>query len=316
MITKLSDLSYYKTGTTFDALYMPETTVELRELIAGLHRNQNQFILLGAGSNSLLMDDHWPGTVISLAKMKSISFIEKNVIEIQAGTENSSIAQFCADNALDGASWLYRLPGQLGGTIRMNARCYGGELKDIVHEVHAISPEGLTITFKCSEVFTGYKQTIFQQNNHVIYSAALRLQPGDPAAIKLAMQQHAQDREAKKQFLHPSCGCVFKNDYVVSVPSGKLLEAAGAQNLQSDRAMVSPYHANFVFNLGGASSREILELTFKMRQAVFDRFGVWLEYEMQLLGLIPEDLAALFNKKRTPCYKESDIAALRRPLQC
>ena len=179
----------------------------------------------------------------------------------------------------------------------MNARCYGGELKNIVVEVHSVSPEGRRAIFPGEQVFTGYKQTIFQENRHVISSAFLQLELGDQATIRGKMRQHAEDRQAKQQFLYPSCGCVFKNNYEVSIPSGKLLQDANVQSLRSNRAMVSPYHANFVFNLGGATSREILELTLQMRKAVFDMFGVWLEYEMQILGNIPADLAASFHKK-------------------
>ena len=311
MIKKLSEISYYKTGGSFDVLHMPDSIEALCELMRRIHLDATPFFVMGAGANSLIADEHWPGAVISLAKMSRTTCKVGDVVEVEAGADNSSVAAFCAEHDLEGAEWLYRLPGQFGGTIRMNARCYGGELKDIVHEVHAVSPEGSLTVFSGEQIFTGYKQTIFQNNNHIIASAHLFLKQGIKSQLLNRMSNFAADRQEKNQFLHPSCGCVFKNNYNISISSGKLLEAAGVQDFKSKRAIVSPYHANFVFNLGSATSREILELTFRMRQAVFDMFGVWLEYEMQLLGASPPDLAAHYNEKRPHCYKMNKLTPLR-----
>ena len=126
----------------------------------------------------------------------------------------------------------------------------------------------------------------------------MSLTPGDQSKISEHMEFCRTDREKKGQFLFPSCGCVFKNDYTVGVPSGLLIEASGMKGVRVGNAEVSEYHANFVFNRG-ATSRQILELTMVMREAVFRNFGVWMEYEMEVMGVIPEDLRARFYESRS-----------------
>ena len=120
-----------------------------------------------------------------------------------------------------------------------------------------------------------------------------------------------QDRVRKGQFTFPSCGCVFKNDYSVGVPSGLLLEHAGVHKLSRDRVQINPKHANFVFNKG-ASSREIIETTLHMRELVYQEFGVWLEYEMEILGDLPADLKTKIVEKRSPDRNEEKLSEIRR----
>lgn len=182
------------------------------------------------------------------------------------------------------------LPGQIGATTRMNARCYGGEISELVMRVKTVSPQGETAVHDNPRaVFRGYKDTLFMHNNALVTEVDLQLQAGKEEEIKKEMQRVKNDRVEKGQFLYPSCGCVFKNDYSVGVPSGMLLDAAEVQNFSQKKVFISPRHANFIFNTGG-SSAEIITLSLKMRDAVYKKFGVWLRYEMEFLGHIPPNL--------------------------
>ena len=146
----------------------------------------------------------------------------------------------------------------------------------------------------------------------IIARVSFDLEAGEPSAIETAMQRCLEDRQQKGQFLFPSCGCVFKNDYSedVSVPSGMLLERAGVLGRRWKNAVVSSKHANFVFNQG-ASSRDIIELTLQMRERVWEEFGVWLQYEMEFLGDMPKDLEAQVQKERLPQYQTEKLRNLR-----
>ena len=126
--------------------------------------------------------------------------------------------------------------------------------------------------------------------NEVVASVELELALGDPNQIRKKMDFCAKDRQQKGHFLHPSCGCVFKNDHSLGISSGQLLDEAGAKKLTVGAAEVSEHHANFIYNKG-ASALEILELSLLMREAVFRKHGVWLEYEMEILGVIPDAIA-------------------------
>jgi UDP-N-acetylmuramate dehydrogenase len=309
----LKTLSYYETGGKAEHFHAPKSLNELSEIRKKIQTSNKPYFILGAGSNSLVMDEGFPGHVISLHELNKI-VVSKQSISAEAGAINSDITRIALKHRLEGLSWMHCLPGQIGATVRMNARCYGGEISGVVTKIETIAPDGKICVFDNTKdkVFAGYKDTIFMRNHHVVARVHFDLSIGDKANIKSAMDACEKDRKAKGQFDYPSCGCVFKNDYSVGVPSGMLLDAAGAHELKHERLLINPHHANFLFNKNHASSRDILEMTLKMRNLVYDEFGVWLAYEMEILGQIPDDLKVAIDEIKTPKPIESKIEPLRR----
>ncbi|NRA46576.1 MAG: UDP-N-acetylmuramate dehydrogenase [Oligoflexales bacterium] len=314
--SSLKKLSYYKTGGPYEQLYAPSDIHELKQALEAITAAKTPFFLLGAGTNSLVMDTPYEGAVISFHKMTQITMLDHG-IRCRAGVSNTLIAETAHQHSLAGAAWMNYLPGQIGATVRMNARCYGGEISHIVTGIKSFTPRGQLKEYRIKthdrSVFRAYKDTIFMNNNEVIAEVELSLQRGNADDIRSKMDFCRSDRESKSQFTFPSCGCVFKNDYSpeVSISSGMLLEHAGAKGLIRDHCRVSADHANFIFNTNDASSREILELSMDMRDLVWDEFGVWLEYEMELLGTVPPDLKSRLEEKRVAKYKTSRLDELR-----
>ncbi|MEZ4742744.1 MAG: UDP-N-acetylmuramate dehydrogenase [Bdellovibrionota bacterium] len=306
----LKQLSYFQTGGNCHKLYMPASIDEASEVIHEINTLKIPYFILGGGSNSLVWDEDYDGAVISLAKMQFLS-IDGSKIHCGAGVSNSDLCQYAYRNSLSGIGWMYRLPGQVGGTVRMNARCYGGEISQVVTKVYCISSSGKKLQREGKHIFRGYKDTLFMSNQDLIVAADFLLDAVDSSKhIYEKMQFCEEDREKKHQFDWPSCGCVFKNDYSVGVPSGMLLEHAGAKELKVGNAIVSLYHSNFIYNQS-ASSRDILQLSFMMRQKVWEEFGVWLEYEMEILGKLPADLDKLVHEKRTFAPKYERLKPLK-----
>jgi UDP-N-acetylmuramate dehydrogenase len=310
---QLSELAYYRTGGSCDRIYLPESIEEISVAVREIHKLSMPFFVLGGGTNSLVCDEKWPGAVIALTRMQGLHRLDDSGrIFCEAGVDNSRFAQFAAAEGLNGAGWMNRLPGQMGGTVRMNARCYGGEISQIAKRVTCVDLQGNVVTYDDpSKVFYGYKDTSFMGTGEIVALVEIQLSPGDTTATLEQMKFCEDDRVLKGQFLFPSCGCVFKNDYSVGVPSGMLLEASGVKSLTRGGAAVSPQHANFVFNKG-ASSRDILELSIMMREAVYAKFGVWLEYEMEVLGQMPPDLAARIHESRPRGPETPDLQLLRQ----
>ncbi len=306
---QLKEKSYYRTGGTCDLLVSPVSVEELADIMMQISREQTPYFFLGAGSNSLIMDEHWPGAVVMFDRLKEMH-VNGSLASVQAGVENTQLAEQCLEGSLAGSEWMYFLPGQLGATVRMNARCYGGEISQIVQSVKTVTPSGEIKRYENEGIFKGYKDTCFMTNGEVVAEVDIRLKPEDQDQIKSRMDFCRTDREEKHQFTYPSCGCVFKNDYNAGVPSGMLLDKAGVRDLSSDHVEISPWHANFVFNKG-ASALQILDTTLKMREAVYDRFGVWLEYEMEILGLLPDDLKHRISEVRRPRMNGKELAPLR-----
>lgn len=295
-MTPLRDLTYYQTGGRCTKLEAPTTISELQDVMKNLWEQKTPYFFLGAGSNSLVMDEFYDGTVVSFHRLNQLN-ISGNEVYAEAGVINSDLVKACADHSLQGASWMYRLPGQLGATTRMNARCYGGEISEIVKKVLSVTPDGKLMERDNQGLFHGYKDTCFMTNGEAIAAVIIELSPGDQDQIRQKMTHCETDRTKKNQFLHPSCGCVFKNHHDVGVPSGMLLEAAGAKKLSTPQVEINPHHANFVFNKG-ATSRSILETTLQMRQLVYDAYGVFMEYEMEILGNPPDDLKEALSEMK------------------
>lgn len=311
-MTTLNKLSYFATGGTCDNLYTPCSHRELQEIIKKIFRQGDRYFILGAGTNSLVSDDHWPGAVVSCHNLDKISKISESEIVCQAGVNNRAIVAYCLQHELSGAEWMTELPGQIGATTRMNARCYGGEISQLVNSVKVVTAAGASRSYHTvkDKIFRGYKDTVFMNNGDFISEVHLSLQKGDRDKMIAKMQRIADDRTTKGQFLYPSCGCVFKNNYQIGIPSGVLLDQADVRRFSGQKVFVSPNHANFIFNDGG-SSREISELTVKMRQAVYEKFGVWLVYELEFLGKFPVEVQQAVNQQRQQQPKQQLLDKIR-----
>lgn len=310
---ELRDIAYYRTGGACDGLHLPRSIAELAAVVKDIARRQSPFFLLGGGTNSLVLDEPYAGDVISFRHLNRLE-VSGHTVVAGAGVENTAVARLALQYGLAGAAWMNRLPGQIGGTVRMNARCYGGEISQIAQKITAVTRQGEIVVHRGAALFRGYKDTVLMDNGDLVAEVELELAPGDKAAIEAQMKFCEDDRVKKGQFDFPSCGCVFKNDYAVGVSSGLLLDRAGAKALKQGGAEVSPKHANFVFNKG-ASSRDILLLSFAMRELVYAAFGVWMDYEMEVLGDMPADLKLRFEEHRPARWNEAALAPLRTVMQ-
>ena len=317
---KLKDFAYYKTGGRCEKLYQPRSIEELQDYMAEIGASKVPYFILGGGTNSLVLDDFYPGRVVSLAHLNHWEYRGNNQIYCEAGVTNTFLSEKAWEANLGDLSWMNYLPGQVGGTVRMNARCYGGEISQVVRKVWTVCEKGELREYdnstSHSPLFFGYKNTVFMNSKEVVASVLISSKTKDPEKIRNHMNYCRDDREGKNQFAYPSCGCVFKNDYQpdVSVPSGLLLEHCGLKGLKRGRVQISDKHANFVFNQG-ATSREIIETTLFMREKVWEEFGVWLSYEMEILGDLPTDLKSQVEEKRAPNYQVEKLSHLRQIFQ-
>ena len=238
----LRKYSYFGTGGTCLELVVPSSGEQARVTMQRLWQQGRPYFILGGGTNSLVSDEHWEGAALVLSELKELR-AHGNVIHAGAGVDNTDLANFALSLGLSGAEFMNRLPGRIGGTVRMNAKCYGGEMSQIVQKVATVSPDGKHHDWRGKDVFRGYKDTNFMTNGHLVVGCEIVLQAGNAVDIAAKMQHCENDRMGKHQFDFPSCGCVFKNDYSVGVPSGVLLHHSGAKKLSRllKTTMIVPY---------------------------------------------------------------------------
>lgn len=282
----LSTVGYYAIGGVARWRLLPESVAEFSSALAQCRRHTIPVIIAGQGTNMLFSDEPFPGAVISLEAMNRVTRLSDCLFFCEAGAENTELAQWLRQAGRSGGEWLYRLPGTIGATVRMNGRCYGREISAVTKSVMTVSLDGAVRWRKGAEVFLGYKSTSLMQSSEIVVGALLEFEEEDePEAIGRRMQEYSDDRETKHQFDFPSCGSAFKNNREAGRPSGQIFDDLGFRGRREGGAQVSAHHANFIFNTGGAKAVDVLRLAAAMRTAAKEQAGAELELELQCAGL-------------------------------
>ncbi len=254
---------------------LPESPQELLESI-GLCRQYNRpYLLFGAGSNLLFSDRGYPGVVFSTKRLRGI-FFEENSLRAFAGERLVSILDAVNRVGASSLNFLAGIPGSLGGAIAMNAGIRGRSIGDLVTEVAIVDSAGDTRILQQEDCQFGYRQSAILGQGLPVLWARLRLD-GESYDREVMLAQ----RRARQPVSARSAGCVFKNPSGVS--AGQLIDEARLKGLQVGMAKVSEKHANFILNLGGATSAEIRTLIDIVRQKVYKSFRVLLELEIKVI---------------------------------
>ncbi len=273
----------YQLGGPAELALLPAEPEDLSRAVSCLARGGVPFVALGGGSNVLIADRGVRGVVILTAALRRLE-VQGERLRAGAGVTSHEVAEAAQRAGLAGAEFLAWLPGSVGGACFMNARAYGGEVSQVLRSARVVERGGALRELALGEQDFGYKRSPFQASEALVAEAELVLRPDEPAAIQARMDRIGEERRAKHELDHPSCGCVFKNDRAIGVPSGALIERCGLKGYRLGDAQVSPFHANFVWNLGGASAREVRAVIEHVRATVLAQSGHRLELEVRLLG--------------------------------
>jgi UDP-N-acetylmuramate dehydrogenase len=281
----LHSRAYYGIGGRARFMAFPSSPAECADLVRWNRKEGLPLAVLGSGSNLLFSDDDFHGTVLSLEAMRRISRTTPLEFFVEAGAENTAVALALLREGISGGEWLYRLPGRIGGTVRMNARCFGGEISAVTVGVFVLSLDGTLSMLQPEEVFHGYKDTSLMHRPGIVLGVQLRFGGfGTPEEIEARMNGHLDERLQKHHFDHPSCGSVFRNNYDAGRPCGRIFEELGFKGAIEGGAVVSLHHANFIFNESGASAADVLRLAGRMRAAAFEHVGIQLQLELECIG--------------------------------
>ena len=287
----LASRSYYGIGGTALFLAHPGTPAELADLLFWNSEHKLPLVILGKGSNILFSDSGFPGIVISLDRMQRMFWISDDELWCEAGTDNTLIAEELLRFGRGGGEWLYRLPGQIGSTVRMNARCFGGEISAVTSGIQTMTIDGRLLWQTPDEVFHGYKQTSLMDNPAIVAAVLLRFPNArSPEDIRQQMERYEEERNQKHHFDFPSCGSTFKNNYAAGRSSGTIFDELGFKGSREGGAIVSDHHANFIFNQGEATASDVLKLAARMKTAAQQEAGIQLDLEVQCIGLFDQNL--------------------------
>lgn len=263
-------------------LLRPRSRAELQAAMTLCREAGEEPFILGRGSNLLVSDSGISRPVIQLDDDFTAITREGNTLRCGAGASLIAVCRAAAENSLSGIEWGYGIPGSLGGGVYMNAGAYGGELRDVLTEVTFLDEAGEYRTLPAAELSLSYRHSIFEERpGTVIVEAVLTLTPGDPAAIRAAMEDYMSRRREKQPLEYGSAGSTFKRP--VGNYASALVDQCGLKGLSVGGAEVSRKHAGFIINRGGATAADVRELIAEVQRIVREKTGYTLECEIKYI---------------------------------
>lgn len=272
----------FRVGGEAECIVIVETKEELSQIISYLGKLEQEYFVLGNGSNLLVGDKGYRGVIVKLGPCLSSIRVDGNHIAVGAGALLSQTAAAARDNGLSGLEFAAGIPGSIGGAIVMNAGAYGGEMKQLVQMVRVMDKEGEILTLDNDTMEFGYRTSIIRDRPFTVLGAVLKLTPGNKEEISAKMEELMRQRKSKQPLEYPSAGSTFKRPE--GHYAGKLIMDAGLRGYRIGGAQVSEKHCGFVVNTGGATAADIREVIEEIRERVLDRFHVRLEPEVIFLG--------------------------------
>ncbi|MCC7528044.1 MAG: UDP-N-acetylmuramate dehydrogenase [Candidatus Melainabacteria bacterium] len=280
----LARFTTLKIGGVAKRLIQPTTVAELAAIVDELSKNNEKWFVLGGGSNLLVSSKGFAGTVVRTTQITAVERLESNLIEAGAGSRLPHLARHAAQWGLCGLEFAAGIPGTVGGGVIMNAGAHGSSMSEIVEEVSVYdSTINKVINLAKDELGFQYRRCALDPNRHAVLSAKLRLNTDRPEEIETRIRHNEEYRLRTQPIGFPNAGSTFKNPEPARA-AGMLLDQSGAKELKEGQAAVSALHANFIINLGGATSDEVTSLLQKMQNRVMEKFGVRLNPEWKTLG--------------------------------
>lgn len=269
-------------GGPADVLAQPQTAAELKQLLKMADQLQIPVTLIGNGSNLLVRDKGIRGLVVKLGNALKDVAAEGNKITFGSGVSLAAASKKAADLGLTGMEFAVGIPGSIGGAVYMNAGAYDGEMSKIVSQVQVLNAEGEVELLPAQDLDFSYRHSKLQGSSYIVLSVTVVLVPGDKEAIKAKMDDFSQRRISKQPLELPSAGSMFKRP--VGYFAGTLIDQTGLKGYAVGGAQVSPKHAGFVVNIGGATAADVLQLIKDVQDKVFAAHGVHLEPEVLVIG--------------------------------
>jgi UDP-N-acetylmuramate dehydrogenase len=288
----LAALTTFRVGGPGDWLIDIHSTDELRQVLAAARESDVPVTVLGGGSNVLIGDGGIRGAVLRL-KLNGIASPSGSCVRAEAGVTINGLVRWTIGRGLAGLEAWAGTPGTVGGAIYGNAHYAGRNIGDLVSEVQLIAPGGSVAVVRHDSLEFGYDTSRLKRTGEILISADFVVTAGPPEVLRATARASLAHRKRTQPLDTPSAGCVFQNpdrsrgDLVpdgVPASAGALIDRAGLRDTRVGGARISPTHANFFLNDGGATARDLRRLIELARDRVRQRFGVELRDEIVMLG--------------------------------
>jgi UDP-N-acetylmuramate dehydrogenase len=287
----LAPFTTFKVGGPADWLLELHGGNELKQAAAIARQACVPLIALGGGSNVLVSDAGVRGIVVRVHGGE-VRTLDASVVRADAGVTINGLVRWTVGRGIAGLEAWAGTPGTVGGAVFGNAHFRGRLISELIDRVTLVTADGAVADLPVSEMEFGYDYSRLHRTREVVVSADFHVASGDPAALRAVARESLAFRKRTQPLESASAGCIFQNpdparDRVpAGIPpsAGALVDRAGLKGACEGAARVSPTHANFIVNDGGATARDIRALIERCKTAVGARFGVTLREEIVYLG--------------------------------
>lgn len=303
----LKPYTYFKIGGPARFFVEVKTAEDVAKAVEFAKKEKLPFFVVGAASNILVADGGFFGLFIRIL-LRDIKRDGSHLVA-GAGVPMAVLVARALQEKLSGMEWAIGIPGTVGGSIRGNAGCFGGEVKDTLVSVKILNAESGLIE-KHDNAFCNfaYRESIFKKNPAlIIFEGSFQFREGDAEASQKMVRYYTSLRSSAQDIGSASAGCVFKNVpwpedekrrerllYIVphlaefkdrpTIPAGFLIDNLGLKGRAVGNVSVSKKHANYLINNGGATAEEVIMLIGLIKEYVHRKYDLYLEEEIQYVG--------------------------------
>ncbi|MGI8886030.1 MAG: UDP-N-acetylmuramate dehydrogenase [Gaiellaceae bacterium] len=277
----LSKLTTIGTGGPASALARPRSLVELEDALQYAAAEGREIVVIGLGSNLLVADEGVEALVIHLEGELAAIEVGPAGLVAGGGATNAVCLHRARDAGLGGFEFACAIPGTVGGGVKINAGAYGRDWSDIVARALVATADGAEWA-GLDELALSYRSSALGRGE-VVARVELRLEQRPREEIKATVSELIAQRKATQPTNKRTFGSVFKNPSG-ELGAGRMLELCGLKGHRIGGAVISPKHANFIENAGGATSADCVALMVEARRRAHEQFGVVLEREVALVG--------------------------------
>ncbi len=314
----LAKYSHYKIGGPASFFFNAKSEKDLTWAVREAKKRKLRIFILSGGTNLLISDKGFDGLVLrpDMRTMKA----KGGFVQVGAGVLMADLLEFAAKKSLKGVEWAGGLPGTVGGAIRGNAGCFGGEMKDVIVSVRSLDTKTMKIVKRrAPQCGFAYRESVFKKKNgrEIVLDTILHFTKGNKKEITVAAREKIAHRKRSHPLEHPNIGSTFKNvplerihkkggasyrkalaaatvsfrgsqfsiktDPFPVISAAKLIGESGLRGVSFGGAMISPKHPNFIVNVLDANANDVKTLIELAKAEVWRRFGVQLEEEVQTI---------------------------------
>ncbi len=303
----LKPYTYFKVGGPARFFVDVKNEGDLKEAIVFAKKHKFPFVVLGAASNIVVADTGFPGVVIRM-QMRGITH-DGDTLTADAGVPNAVLVARAITEGLSGLEWAIGIPGTVGGSVRGNAGCFGGEIKDILKTVRVLNADtGKIEEYNNAFCHFAYRESIFKKHpNLIVLSATFALRKGNPEVSQRMVRHYTAGRSKSQDIGESSAGCMFKNvawpkdeaqrkrllhllpqlaEFAgfPTIPVGLLIDHLGLKGRTIGGVSISKKHGNYMINRGNARAEEVVMLVGLVKEYIHRKFDLHLEEEIQYIG--------------------------------